>query len=353
MFLKNLKLTNFRNFSRVDLDFGQTTLLIGNNAQGKSNLLESIYFLATSKSPRAEKDLQLVKEGEEFVRVGGEVGEKEESTALEIVMRKRENSERMEKRTRVNGVGRQVTDYIGNLIVVHFSPEDINLVNGPPALRRWHLDLTLAQVDRDYKNALNAYHGALSARNRLLKGIKEGLSRLEELDFWTGELVKAGITIAQKRRDFFRFLNSQTTDDFLGEFRFFYQESLISSDRVREYLSREVAAAQSLIGPHRDDFIFKMGNRDLAFFGSRGEQRSATLVLKLSELKFLKEKKQTSPVLLLDDVFSEFDTFHRDQVILAISGQQIILSAVEGDQIPKKFLKSAQVVKVEGGEIIS
>src|SRR3989344_4000043 len=182
MFLKNLRLTNFRNFSNVDLDFGQVTLLVGNNAQGKSNLLESIYFLATSKSPRADKDIQLIKEREEFVRVEGEVNNfqfsisnfqkkenidhqqatnNEQQTNLEIFMQKRKDSERLEKRTKVNGVGRRSTDYIGNLVVIHFSPEDINLVTGPPSLRRWHLDLTLAQVDREYKNSLNTYHNAL------------------------------------------------------------------------------------------------------------------------------------------------------------------------------------------------
>lgn len=360
MFLKNLKLTNFRNFSKVNLDFGQSTLLMGNNAQGKSNLLESIYFLATSKSPRAEKDIQLIKEGEEYCRIGGQV--MDEETELEIFMQKADGLGRMEKKTRVNGVGRRSTDYIGNLVVIHFSPEDINLVAGPPALRRWHLDLTVAQIDKAYKNALNTYHNSLVAKNKILKGIKEGLARVDELDFWNEQLVSSGNLITQKRQEFFDFINNHVGKGNLGNFRFVYEENEISNERIREYLAREVAAGNSLIGPHRDDFIFKMDSKDLEYFGSRGEQRTAVLELKLAELNFFKASPFSArgglagvvPVLLLDDVFSELDEVHRDYVISIISDQSIqtILSVVETTQVPKKFLKNAQVVKVEKGKII-
>ena len=384
MFLKNLRLTNFRNFSNVDLDFGQVTLLVGNNAQGKSNLLESIYFLATSKSPRADKDIQLIKEGEEFLRVEGEVNNfqfsisnfqkkenidhqqatnNEQQTNLEIFMQKRKDSERLEKRTKVNGVGRRSTDYIGNLVVIHFSPEDINLVTGPPSLRRWHLDLTLAQVDREYKNSLNTYHNALFSKNRILKGIKEGIAKIDELDFWNEQMVVSGDLIAQKRQEFFTFINSHVGEGNLGNFRFIYEESEISTERIREYLGREIASGNSLIGPHRDDFVFKMDSKDLEYFGSRGEQRTSVLELKLAELNFFKASPFFArrglagivPVLLLDDVFSELDEMHRNYMISIISGRDIqtILSAVGTDQIPKKFLKDAKVIKVEKGKIIS
>ncbi|MDO8639104.1 MAG: DNA replication and repair protein RecF [Candidatus Daviesbacteria bacterium] len=379
MFLKNLKLTNFRNFSKVDLDFGNVTLLVGNNAQGKSNLLEAVYFLATTKSPRADKDIQLIKEGEEFVRVGGEVNQSsavsrqpsdsliaEDSvlmTNLEIFMQKADGLGRMEKRTRVNGVGRRSTDYIGNLVVIHFSPEDINLVSGPPALRRWHLDLTLAQIDKIYKNSLNTYHTALVSKNKILKGIKEGLAKVDELDFWNEQMVTSGDLITKKRQEFFTFINNHVREGGLGNFRFVYEESEISNERIREYLAREIAVGNSLIGPHRDDFVFKMDSKDLEYFGSRGEQRTAVLELKLAELNFFARGGLAGvvPVLLLDDVFSELDEQHRDYIISiignqpfdSVQGMQTILSAVDTDQIPKKFLKGAQVVKIEKGKIIS
>lgn len=339
----------------MNLDLSQTVLLVGENAQGKSNLLESIYFMATTKSPRAEGDSQLIKQGEGFCRTEGKVEEKyqgneEDGVKLEIFMQRPDsNGEVLEngtkKQVKVNGVSRRASDYIGNLVVVHFSPEDINLVTGPPALRRWHLDLTLAQIDRQYKMALNQYHSALVSRNRILKGVKEGISRLDELDFWTEQMIESGTIITEKRRGFFTFLNKQS------DYHFFYRESEISVDRIREYLSKEVAAAMSLIGPHRDNFIFKEGSRDLAYLGSRGEQRLAVLELKMAELKFIKEVKSTCPVLLLDDVFSELDGAHREYVISLVCGQQTIISAVESDTLPKGFIKSAQVIKVEKGAV--
>lgn len=353
MVLRTLQLTHFRNFTKVTLELPQVTILMGKNAQGKTNLLESIYFLATTKSPRAERDSQLIKQGETFVRVEGEVGEGK----LEIAMEKRNHPEGLEnngveKRVKVNGIPRRVTDYIGNLVVIYFSPEDINLVTGPPALRRWHIDLTLAQIDREYKTALNTYHNALVSRNRILKRIKEGLAKLNELDYWTEQMMESGNLITKKRGEFFQSLNEElATLTGLENLRFVYESSEISAQRLREYLSREIAAAASLIGPHRDDFTFYRDAQALAYFGSRGEQRTAVLELKLAELKFIQKTTGEEPVLLLDDIFSELDTLHRDYVVSAISGPQVVLSVVETEQIPEEFLKSAKVIRVEKGQV--
>lgn len=391
MVLKQLTLTNFRNLPKVDLELAPVTLLLGKNAQGKSNILESVYFLATTKSPRAERDIQLIKEGEEFCRVEGEVFDDGRSTMegrilkmedgdieninlqsstlkkpsstvhhlssinltkLEIFMQRREGVEGVEKRVKVNGVAKRVMDYIGNLAAIHFAPEDLNLVTGSPALRRWHIDLTLAQVDRQYKRVLTEYHQALVARNRILKNIKEGMAKLSELDFWTNSIVESGQVVTEKRRNFFKSLNEEVSPlGDLGQFRFTYQESEISAFRIKEYLSREVAAATSLIGPHRDDFIFKLEGRDLAYFGSRGQQRTAVLELKLAELRFIQKTEGVRSVLLLDDVFSELDEAHREYIVEVVAGEQVILSAVEKSQVPDKLLKSAKIIRVEKGEI--
>ena len=385
MAIKNLKLTNFRNIAHLDLDLDSVTLLTGQNAQGKSNILEAVYFLATTKSSRAEKDSQLVKQGEEFARAEGEVMESSapiESgsvisspreadhqtsdslkaddlvlmTKLEIAMQRRasldgEQLNGVEKRVKINGVPKRVIDYIGNLVAVHFAPEDLNLVTGTPSLRRWHIDLTLAQIDHRYKKILTEYHQALVSRNRILKSIKEGSAKLNELDFWTDLLVASGEMVAEKRRDFFRSLNGEVSPGEQGRARFVYLESGISAQRIREYLSREVAAAASLIGPHRDDFVFKLEGNDLAYFGSRGQQRTAVLELKLAELEFMEKTTGIEPILLLDDIFSELDDAHREYVVKVISGRQVIFSAVEESQIPEAFLKSAKVVRVEKGRI--
>lgn len=346
MFLKNLHLTRFRNFEKLDMELGQTTLLVGNNAQGKSNFLESIYFLATTKSPRAEKDVQLIKEGDGACFVEGEVG-KEEITKLEIGMQVKEHGNGLEKRVKVNGIPRRSVDYIGNLVVVHFCPEDINLVTGPPALRRWHIDLMLAQIDKLYKNSLTKYHEAVISRNRILKRIKEGLAKTDELTFWSKQILDFGVVVSEKRRHFFESINDLKGED---QFKFDYLENVLTESRLQEYLGREIVACNTLIGPHRDDFTFHHGKKNLAHFGSRGEQRTAVLDLKLAELNFIKQFKNVLPILLLDDVFSELDTAHRQYVISAVFEQQTIISAVENEQIPQSFLKKVQVINVENGK---
>lgn len=354
MFLKSLKLVNFRNFATAKLNFLSTTVLIGNNAQGKTNLLESIYFLATARSLRAEKDIQLIKHGEGFCRVEGEI---EGTTKLEIVMQIVPEAEgKVEKRVKVNGVSRRVGDYVGNLVAVFFSPEDINLVAGAPSLRRDYLDLTLSQIDRDYKQALSTYGAALTSRNRLLKKIKEGEAKISELDFWTEQLIESGQVVSQKRENLFKNFNQQLLvlggSKSLGNFYLDYQPSPLSDEKVEQYLSREIEAAMTLIGPHRDDFLFELNGQNLAFFGSRGEQRTAVLDLKLAELNFVKGVIGSEPVLLLDDIFSELDEDHRQYVTSVIGSQQTIISAVENEQIPGSLLKEAKVVRIEKGKLL-
>lgn len=353
------------------MNFEDANLFLGKNAQGKSNLLEAIYFLATTKSTRAEKEFQLIKSGKEFCRVEGEVEEKiqkynskikngeekeeemGEVTKLEMVIQIVSDHETLEKRVKVNGVSRRVIDYLGNLVVILFSPEDINLVAGAPALRRLHLDLTLSQIDRHYKTALAHYHSAMTSRNKVLKMIKEGIARVDELEFWTTQMIENGAVISSKRRDFFEQLNiyNGLVKETVQPLKLIYHQSLISAGRLREYVSREIAACATLIGPHRDDFVFEGGGKNLAFFGSRGEQRTAVLELKLAELYYITQVKEAKPVLLLDDVFSELDSEHQNYVVSMIAGQQTIISAVETENIPQNFLKSAKVFKVEEGKV--
>lgn len=356
MFLKSIKLTNFRNYSSQDFEFKTpVTVLLGDNAQGKSNFLESIYFLSTTKSPKADLDLDLIKNGEDVCRVEGSVEGVEEGVELEIAMQNIEGNltEQVRasgtKRVKVNGVPRRVIDYIGNLSVVSFSPEDINLVTGPPSLRRWHIDLTLAQIDRAYKSALTNYGEIITRKNRLLKMIREGEASLDELSFWTKEQLELGEIVARKRRLFFEFLNSSERG--MGQFQFEYLESTLIKERLDEYQSREIAAAASLIGPHRDDFLFKIGERDLAKFGSRGEHRTAVLDLKLTEASFIETVIGSRPTLLLDDVFSELDISHQEHVLSLILLQQTVLAAVDLTTQVKDKLKEATFLSVKEGSL--
>lgn len=348
MFLQKIALTNFRNFEKLNLDFADVTLLIGDNAQGKSNILESIYFLATTKPLRVERDSQLIKTGKDFSFLSAQVDQPE--VKLEIGISADVKTGQLIKRLKVNGIPRRVLDYLGSLAVVSFAPEDINLVSGSPALRRWHIDLTLAQVDRAYKRALTEYSEVITSRNRILKKIKEGLGRVDELEFWNGKACEQGRFVTERRRVFFDYINRQKSVVF-GDFSFLYQTSEISAERLSSYQGREIAAGTTLIGPHRDDFVFLLGDKQLAFYGSRGEQRTAVLDLKLLEVNFISQLQDTKPVLLLDDVFSELDDNHRAHVIKVTKNQQTIISAVANENIPESFLESVRVVRVESGHL--
>lgn len=352
MLLKKLNLLNFRNYSNLLLTFEQRpTVLVGDNAEGKSNLLEAIYLLSTSKSARAEMERELVKKGENFCRVEGLVtsGENEE-TQLTVIIQSDEE-ELFRKRVLVNGIGRRVVDFIGNLPAVIFYPQDINMVTGPPSLRRWHLDLVLAQIDPQYKRSLTLYEQFLTARNRVLKRIREGEGKKDELDYWTQGLLDLARVILEKRKQFFEFIESLTKP--LGEFTFSYNQSVISKQRLEELNGREVASATTLVGPHRDDFSIELAGRNLSSFGSRGEQRTATLAFKLAQLEFMEKVTGKRPLLLLDEIFSELDASHRAHIVDIVGKQQTIIATVELENIPKQFLNSARVLKVENGQVIS
>src|SRR3989344_2499689 len=370
MFLKKLNLQNFRNYSNLSLEFDKRpTILLGNNAVGKSNLLESVYFLSTTKSQRVETEVELIKEGEDFSRVGAEVYEigSVAKQSLEITLQSAEGQ--FGKRVKMNGIPRRVVDFVGNLPAVIFYPSDINMVRGAPALRRWHLDLALVQVDLNYKKTLTLYEQILTNRNRILKKIREGVGKMDELNYWTEELISNGRVISEKRKNFFDFVNK--LEKFLGNFKFEYMQSELVMDRLFEYSSREIAAAMTLIGPHRDDFRITLADtsdvgsdssdvesgtmreRDLAHFGSRGEQRTATLAFKLAQLEFMANKMGIRPILLLDDVFSELDGQHRASVIEIVGKQQTIIATVELEHIPKKFLDGSRILRVNNGVILS
>ena len=422
MFLKKLNLLNFRNYSNLSLEFDlRPTILLGNNAVGKSNLLEAIYFLSTTKSARVDNEMELIKEEVDFCRVEGKISEhpgsanisdtpgvstfhlgggvedpsrshlpgehtgserKFEGEILEITLQN--SNGQFSKRVKVNGVPRRVVDFVGNLPAVIFYPSDINMVTGSPALRRWHLDLALAQVDPEYKRSLTLYEQILTARNRVLKRIKMGEGGLDELTYWTDELLKDGQVVAEKRKAFFEFIF--TLEKPLGNFEFKYAESVLTPERLDQYSSREIAAAATLIGPHRDDFdivilsetkdLSRMRDssetsgirstswteiprsarndrgRNLRHFGSRGEQRTATLAFKLAQLEYMAKVLGKRPILLLDDIFSELDLMHRAHVVEVVGKQQTIIATVELENIPKKFLDEARILKVEDGKII-
>ncbi len=345
MFLKTLNLTNFRNYSKLDFKFlKDVTVLIGDNAQGKTNFLEAIYYLATAKSPKIEKDEELIKYDQDYLRVEGQ---RDDQTTLEIAVLKIEDERA--KRVKVNGIPRRVSDYNSNLAAVLFTPENVNLVTGSPSLRRSFLDSTISQVDKNYKKTLSNYENLISRKNKILKRIRDGLGKKDELQYWEEQQLELAQILHSQREDFFKFINSIQRK--FGNFNYRYLQSQINKDILREHLEKEIATASSLIGPHRDDFLFLLDKRDLAKFGSRGEQKSAVLDLKFAEVSFIETKLNDRPILLLDDLFSELDDIHRGHVIQLSKSQQTIISTVEWDQYLEDSFKNANLYSVEQGKI--
>ena len=248
------------------------------------------------------------------------------------------------KRYFVNGVTRRQIDFVGNLKAVLFWPEDLKMVTDSPSLRRRYLDFVLVQVDREYRRSLLSYEKGLRQRNRLLEKIREGESSRNQLIFWDQLLVKTGNYLTATRVSYIEAINQG--DKPFGQFHLKYDQSIISENRLAQYAEEEVAAASTLVGPHRDDFIFFEGKRNLADFGSRGEQRLVILWLKLAELEFVSVRSGERPVLLLDDIFSELDHRHRDEVVRVMEKQQTILTTADRHFLSEGLVQAAEMIEL-------
>jgi len=340
--IQKIRLLNFRNFSNKLFSFSKgTTVIVGPNGSGKTNLLESLFLLSTGKSLKAHIEEEMVNYDEDIARVKGLIDE----VTLEVVLTRGEISigdEKFEKIARkkllVKGISKRLIDFAGNFKVVLFGPQDLDLVRQSPSIRRRFLDNVLSQVDREYRRAILSYEKGLRQRNKLLLRIRdEGVSRTQLL-FWDRLLIKNGDYISGKREEFVSFVNTTgSLND--QEFSIVYDKSAISEARIDQYALEEVAAATTLVGPHRDDFIFKIEKeRDLEKYGSRGEQRMGVLWLKLAELSYIKRESGVRPTLLLDDIFSELDHKHRAVVLEVTNKQQTIITTAD-----PHFIKGVKV----------
>jgi DNA replication and repair protein RecF len=370
MQIQKIKLTDFRNFKSKLLEFSPaTTVILGANASGKTNILEGLFLLATGKSFRARVEEEMVNYDAEIARISAVVSSTQHvesrthttdymlpTTKLEVVLTRGlidmggDHLERVSrKKMNVNGVSKRLIDFAGNFKIVLFRPWDLGLVTEAPTHRRDFLDSVLSQVDREYRRSILSYEKGLRQRNRLLLRIREeGLSRTQLL-FWNKLLIRGGDYISAKREDFIEFTNN-TGSPVITNFQLEYDKSAISEGRLEQYAEEEIAAATTLVGPHRDDFIFKIksknNERDLARFGSRGEERMGVLWLKLAELAFIEAKTGERPTLLLDDIFSELDRQHRKIVTGIVGKQQTIITTADPHFI--KDFKRVEKIKLSG-----
>ncbi len=321
--IKKLDLQNFRSYSKRSFEFSEkATLIVGPNASGKTNILEAVYALAIGKSFRAEKEEEVIKENENFSLI--------KTDNLEIIWEsKNYNGYKFYKHYKINGINKRQVDFVGNLRAVLFCPQDLEIATDSPSTRRKYLDLVLTQIFKDYRLASHIYEKALRQRNRLLWRIREENLDKNQLDYWNNLLIQNGKIIHEKRKDFLDFLNLD------------YDASLINQDRLNKYQHEEIAAAMTLVGPHRDDFKIIKNHKNLKSFGSRGEQRLAVFDIKLKELEYVEKITGEKPVLLLDDIFSELDNKNRRLVLEIIPKQQTIVTTTESMAI-----KDARVVEL-------
>ena len=376
MQLQELNLKNFRNYSKRTFIFSQnTTVFVGPNAIGKTNILEAIFLLAIGKSFRAEREGEMVRIGEEVGRVKcichpdqsadwrsvegsfspnsrvidsspPEADRNDNINDLEVIVTGGfvQGVKTPIKKFLVNGVPRRIVDFAGQLKAVLFHPEDLDLVRGSPSGRRRYLDFVLTQTDREYRRSLSAYERAVRQRNRLLERIRDGFANRQQLYFWDQVLIRDGGYLQKKREELITAIN--VSDKPFGEFRLLYDHSYISETRLTQYAEEEVAAGVTLVGPHRDDVQFFDDKRSLAAYGSRGEQRLLVLWLKLCELRYIKEITGERPLLLLDDIFSELDHPHREEVLKLINLQQTIITSADRHFVPEQYLKDTEMIEL-------
>mgnify|MGYP003875570781 CR=1 FL=1 len=381
MILQHLSLINFRNYPCLELDLMPgVSIFWGGNAQGKTNLLEAIYFLSTARpaGTTAERDLvnwSIWQEKTSFCRLSARVDDGGSQTRLEILLLLRGgNPPQVRRVVRVNGVVRRAIELVGRLRTVMFSPRDIALIGGEPLLRRRWLDILNAQLSPRYFRSLLHYNRVLSQRNYLLKAIAAQRAAPDELDFWDRELVETGSYLTLQRQRVLQQLAPVTREihrELTGgreELELLYRPSIspvgepgdlqeikqVFRGSLEEGRKREIAQGVSLTGPHRDDLRFRVGGVDMGAYGSRGQQRTIALSLRLGEARFMRQETGKSPVLLLDDVLSELDEERRGQLLKSVLDyRQVLITATELDRFPADFLSRAARFKVEGGRVES
>jgi DNA replication and repair protein RecF len=370
--LTRLQLSNFRSWAELALELGPGIALIsGPNAAGKSNLLEAIYMLAALRSTRAQTEGELIRwaaEAPQVLRIAGTANIAAETVAVEIALaarvggnagtaRQRSGAPLTSKRIRVNGVARRASNALGAIRAVQFTTLDLDLLTGSSSVRRRFLDVAIGQLHRSHAANLSRYQRALSQRNALLKRISEGRSAESELVQWDELLEECARPIWQSRReaaqrlsDFAaaRHLGLRSPDDPAEMLSLTYSPA--DSQSLRESRRRDLARGSTSVGPHRDELLIDLDGRPAANFASRAQQRVAALSMRLAEADYLSSHSADSPILLLDDVFSELDPPRRSRTAEAVSAlEQVILTTADPTLTPFEFSDLAASYSINDG----
>lgn len=403
MYIRHLSLTNYRNYGRLELELPPgPTLLYGNNAQGKTNLLEAIYYLATTRSPHADNDQQLLNwdtdQTEDPLLVGRLVAyihtqNDERQLEIRLIKEQKQGQASLRREALVNRRKVRLMDFLGNLRVVLFLPEDIQLITGPPSQRRRYMDITLCQIDPIYCRTLSNYNKHLEQRNALLRQLAEGSGSRDLLPIYDEKLVSLGSVVYTRRAAFCQAIareaqriHYEALTDGLESIRLHYLPRLVANGLQRNEqtaqmaelgewlqqldnnmeseirqrfalalqsaLSNDIVRGASSVGPHRDDWQIQVNGRDLGAYGSRGQQRSAMLALKMAEIQWMTQTTNETPILLLDEVVAELDEQRRALLLHYVkNATQSLLTATDPGMFTADFLREATTMHVRNGRV--
>lgn len=357
MQIETLELNNFRNYDslHLNLDSG-TNILYGDNAQGKTNILESIYLCATTKSHRGSKDREIIHFDRDESHIRMHVRKHDMSYRIDMHLKKNKS-----KGIAINGIPiKKASELFGIINIVFFSPEDLNIIKNGPSERRRFVDSELCQLDKLYLTDLMNYNRILNQRNKLLKDISFRPDLEDTMDVWDEQLMDYGLRIIASRKKFVGELNDIIIDihkNLTGEkelLNLIYEPNIQEdafSFELKKNREKDLKFRQTSIGPHRDDLCVKINDIDIRKYGSQGQQRTAALSLKLSEIYLVKKIIKDTPILLLDDVLSELDSSRQNYLLKNIYNIQTLITCTGLDEFVSNQFKINKVFKVIDGNV--
>lgn len=357
MYVEKIEVKNFRNYDAMTLALDKgTNIFYGNNAQGKTNILEAVYLCGTTKSHRGSRDRDMIRFGQE-------------ESHIRMMVRKQDIPYRIDmhlKKNRAKGIAvnevpiKKASELFGIVNFVCFSPEDLLMVKNGPAERRRFLNLELCQINRLYMDNLTKYNRILEQRNRVLKDMQFRRDYQDMLDIWDEQLLFFGGRIISERETFLGYLN-EIVKDIHGSLTngnehiaLIYEPDTAREDferKLKEARERDCHMKSTTVGPHRDDFAIRVNDIDIRRFGSQGQQRTSALSIKLSEIEILKQKTKDTPILLLDDVLSELDSNRQNYLLKSISHIQTLITCTGLDDFIENKFPIHQVYEVENGHV--
>ena len=368
MKISKINLVNFRNYSNISINFCEKmNIFVGDNAQGKTNILEAITILALTKSHRVGTNPNIIQFNKKKCQLKGKIKKDRIISKLEVEITE-EYKKLMINKTDI----KKVADYISFLNVIVFTPDDLEIIKGSPSIRRNLLNIQLSQISKVYLNTYNEYNKILKTRNEYLKILfNNSIADKKYLDILTDKLIEKAIIIYQKRKEYIDLINSFISEYYKNiagindEIRIVYlpnididcfDDEIISSilkNKFKKNYNKELNYGMTMYGPHRDDFYFDYNGNDLKYFGSQGQQKLAILSFKLSEIPIFLNLGGSEPVLLLDDIFSELDIKKRNRLLklINLNDVQSIITTTDLKNINKKYLIDAYVYEVKNGNI--